>query len=83
MTSRTPIPNESSSGADQTARRDRNLPFLETVAVEARGLTKLFGTNRAVDDIDLTSWKARSSGSAPADGLAKTTMLTCWRPAAD
>jgi ABC-2 type transport system ATP-binding protein len=45
------------------------------VAVEARGLTKLFGTNRAVDDIDLTVMEGEIFGVLGPNGAGKTTML--------
>jgi ABC-2 type transport system ATP-binding protein len=45
------------------------------VAVEARGLTKLFGTNRAVDDIDLTVNEGEIFGVLGPNGAGKTTML--------
>ncbi len=72
MTSRTPQAERSSSGADQ-AGRDNSLSG--TVAVEARGLTKLFGTNRAVDDIDLTVMEGEIFGVLGPNGAGKTTML--------
>jgi ABC-2 type transport system ATP-binding protein len=46
-----------------------------TIAVEARGLTKLFGTNRAVDDIDLTVMEGEIFGVLGPNGAGKTTML--------
>ena len=72
MTSRTPQAERSSSGADQ-AGRDNSLSG--TVAVEARGLTKLFGTNRAVDDIDLTVMEGEIFGVLGPNGAGKTSML--------
>jgi ABC-2 type transport system ATP-binding protein len=45
------------------------------VAVEARGLTKLFGTNRAVDGIDLTVMEGEILGVLGPNGAGKTTML--------
>ena len=51
MTTRTPQAERSSTSAHRT---DSDSSPSGTVAVEARGLTKLFGTNRAVDAIDLT-----------------------------
>ena len=44
-------------------------------AVEARGLTKLFGTNRAVDAIDLTVMEGEIFGVLGPNGAGKTTML--------
>jgi ABC-2 type transport system ATP-binding protein len=45
------------------------------VAVEARGLTKIFGTNRAVDAIDLTVMEGEIFGVLGPNGAGKTTML--------
>jgi len=44
-------------------------------AVEARGLTKTFGTNRAVDGIDLTVNEGEIFGVLGPNGAGKTTML--------
>jgi ABC-2 type transport system ATP-binding protein len=44
-------------------------------AVEVRGLTKTFGTNRAVDDIDLTVREGEIFGVLGPNGAGKTTML--------
>src|SRR5664279_5295707 len=44
-------------------------------AVEARGLTKTFGTNRAVDDIDLTVMEGEIFGVLGPNGAGKTTVL--------
>ncbi len=46
-----------------------------TPAVEARGLTKTFGTNRAVDGIDLTVLEGEIFGVLGPNGAGKTTML--------
>jgi len=46
-----------------------------TVVVEARGLTKVFGTNRAVDGIDLTVMEGEIFGVLGPNGAGKTTML--------
>jgi ABC-2 type transport system ATP-binding protein len=46
-----------------------------TLAVEARGLTKTFGTTRAVDRIDLTVNKGEIFGVLGPNGAGKTTML--------
>jgi ABC-2 type transport system ATP-binding protein len=46
-----------------------------TFAVEARGLTKLFGSNRAVDGIDLTVTEGEIFGVLGPNGAGKTTML--------
>jgi ABC-2 type transport system ATP-binding protein len=72
MTTRTPPAERSSISTDQ-AGRDRSLSV--SVAVEARGLTKLFGTNRAVDDIDLTVMEGEVFGVLGPNGAGKTTML--------
>ena len=44
-------------------------------AVEARGLTKTFGTNRAVDGIDLTVMEGEIVGVLGPNGAGKTTVL--------
>jgi ABC-2 type transport system ATP-binding protein len=44
-------------------------------AVVARGLTKTFGTNRAVDEIDLTVMEGEIFGVLGPNGAGKTTML--------
>jgi len=44
-------------------------------AVEARGLTKTFGTNRAVDGIGLTVMEGEIFGVLGPNGAGKTTML--------
>ena len=46
-----------------------------TPAVEARGLTKTFGANRAVDGIDLTVMEGEIFGVLGPNGAGKTTML--------
>ena len=46
-----------------------------TPAVEARGLTKTFGANRAVDDIALTVMEGEIFGVLGPNGAGKTTML--------
>jgi ABC-2 type transport system ATP-binding protein len=44
-------------------------------AVVARGLTKLFGTTRAVDDVDLTVMEGEIFGVLGPNGAGKTTTL--------
>ena len=46
-----------------------------TPAVEARGLTKTFGANRAVDGIDLTIAEGEIFGVLGPNGAGKTTVL--------
>jgi len=46
-----------------------------TAAVEARGLVKTFGTNRAVEGIDLTVTEGEICGILGPNGAGKTTML--------
>jgi ABC-2 type transport system ATP-binding protein len=72
MTTGTPQAERSSINTDQ-AGRDRSLSV--SVAVEARGLTKLFGANRAVCDIDLTVMEGEIFGVLGPNGAGKTTML--------
>jgi ABC-2 type transport system ATP-binding protein len=48
---------------------------LGTPAVEAHSLTKIFGTNRAVDAIDLTVREGEIFGVLGPNGAGKTTML--------
>jgi ABC-2 type transport system ATP-binding protein len=55
-------------------RRADTFPSI-TPAVEARGLTKTFGTNRAVDHIDLTVMEGEILGVLGPNGAGKTTML--------
>lgn len=50
-------------------------PPAGVLAVEARGLTKLFGPNRAVDGIDLTVGEGEIFGVLGPNGAGKTTML--------
>jgi ABC-2 type transport system ATP-binding protein len=45
------------------------------IAVEARGLTKTFGANRAVDGIDLTVKEGEIFGVLGPNGAGKTTVL--------
>jgi ABC-2 type transport system ATP-binding protein len=54
---------------------DSDSSYSGTVAVEARGLTKLFGTNRAVDNIHLTVMEGEIFGVLGPNGAGKTTML--------
>jgi len=72
MKTGTPEAGRSSTGAE---RAGRDSSPSGTVAVEARGLTKLFGTNRAVDDIDLTVMEGEIFGVLGPNGAGKTTML--------
>ena len=72
MTTGTPHVERSSTSADQAGR---DSPRPGTVAVEARDLTKLFGTNRAVDGIDLTVMEGEIFGVLGPNGAGKTTML--------
>ncbi|MGO9964905.1 MAG: ATP-binding cassette domain-containing protein [Acidimicrobiales bacterium] len=72
MTTGTSQTGRSSISADQ-AGRDNCLSG--TVAVEARRLTKLFGTNRAVDAVDLTVMEGEVFGVLGPNGAGKTTML--------
>jgi ABC-2 type transport system ATP-binding protein len=51
------------------------LPQPEPPAVEARGLTKTFGMNRAVGAIDLTVMEGEIVGVLGPNGAGKTTML--------
>jgi ABC-2 type transport system ATP-binding protein len=61
-------------GLTQIGRSNTSAPSV-TPAVEARGLTKTFGTNRAVDDIDLTVMEGEIFGVLGPNGAGKTTML--------
>ena len=56
-------------------QRDRDSSPSATRAVEARGLTKRFGTNLAVDDIDLIVMEGEIFGVLGPNGAGKTTML--------
>ncbi len=72
MTAGPPRVERSRTHADQ-AGPDSHLPG--AAAVEARGLTKLFGSNRAVDAIDLTVMEGEIFGVLGPNGAGKTTML--------
>jgi ABC-2 type transport system ATP-binding protein len=72
MTTGTSRVEGSSTSADK-AGRDGSLSV--SFAVEARGLTKLFGGTRAVDDIDLTVMEGEILGVLGPNGAGKTTML--------
>jgi ABC-2 type transport system ATP-binding protein len=72
MTTGTPQAERSSTSA---RRADSDSSLSVSVAVEARGLTKLFGTNRAVDAIDLTVMEGEIFGVLGPNGAGKTTML--------
>ncbi len=72
MTTGTPQAEQPSTSTDQA---DSDSSPSGTVAVEARGLTRLFGTNRAVDDIDLTVMEGEIFGVLGPNGAGKTTML--------
>jgi len=62
--------------SDRITRRADSDGFPSVIpAVEARGLTKTFGTNRAVDDIDLTVMEGEIVGVLGPNGAGKTTML--------
>src|ERR1019366_1502724 len=68
----TPQAERSSTSADQAGRD--SFPS-GTVAVEARGLTKLFGPNRAVNAVDLPVMEGEIFGVLGPNGAGKTTML--------
>ena len=72
MTTGTPQAERSSTSA---RRGDSDGPPSANVAVAACGLTKLFGTNRAVDGIDLTVVEGEIFGVLGPNGAGKTTML--------
>jgi len=72
VTTGTPQAERSSTSADQVGRDSS--PSV-SVAVEARGLTKLFGINRAVDAVDLTVMEGEIFGVLGPNGAGKTTML--------
>src|ERR1035437_2272541 len=65
-------PGRSNSGAYQAS--GASSPSV-TPAVEARGLTKTFGTNRAVDGIDLTVKEGEILGVLGPNGAGKTVTL--------
>jgi len=67
-----PEAERSSTSADQ-AGHDSSPSG--TPAVEARGLTKTFGTNRAVDAVDLTVMEGEIFGVLGPNGAGKTTTL--------
>jgi ABC-2 type transport system ATP-binding protein len=65
-------PGRSNSGACQASAASS--PSV-TLAVEAHGLTKTFGTNRAVDGIDLTVREGEIFGVLGPNGAGKTVTL--------
>jgi ABC-2 type transport system ATP-binding protein len=65
-------PGRSNSGAYEAS--GTSSPSV-TPAVEARALTKTFGTNRAVDGIDLTVQEGEIVGVLGPNGAGKTTVL--------
>src|ERR1022692_5168819 len=71
-----------STGTPQVERSDidgddagRDSSDSGMTAVEARGLTKFFGTNCAVDSVDLTVMEGEIFGVLGPNGAGKTTML--------
>jgi ABC-2 type transport system ATP-binding protein len=72
MTTGAPLAERSSPSARPA---DGGSSPSSTVAVEARGLTKLFGTNRAVDGIALTVMEGEVFGVLGPNGAGKTTLL--------
>jgi ABC-2 type transport system ATP-binding protein len=62
------------SGVDTSGVGPDRSPASAT-AVEARGLTKIFGANRAVDNVDLTVMEGEIFGVLGPNGAGKTTML--------
>jgi ABC-2 type transport system ATP-binding protein len=67
-------PQVERSGVDASAVGPDRSPASAT-AVEARGLTKIFGANRAVDNVDLTVMEGEIFGVLGPNGAGKTTML--------
>ena len=59
----------------RTSPEEPSSPGTGAIAVEARGLTKTFGTNLAVDHIDLTVMEGEIFGVLGPNGAGKTTML--------
>jgi daunorubicin/doxorubicin transport system ATP-binding protein len=58
--------------ADMNTNSDHTTPEL---AVETSGLTKLFGSNRAVDGVDLAIPRGTVYGVLGPNGAGKTTMI--------
>ena len=75
MTYDTPAPARpsarTSTGAIEAAPSESNA----VLAVDAHGLVKTFGTNRAVDGIDLSVREGETLGVLGPNGAGKTTML--------
>ncbi len=72
-----PTEGETPLGRPESSSRQaqRACPPTAHPAVEARGLTKTFGTNLAVNDIDLTVMEGEIFGVLGPNGAGKTTML--------
>jgi ABC-2 type transport system ATP-binding protein len=72
MTTGTPRVDHPGAGIDRAGRDD---PPAGVLAVEALGLTKCFGTNLAVDGIDLAIGEGEIFGVLGPNGAGKTTVL--------
>jgi ABC-2 type transport system ATP-binding protein len=72
MAARTPQAERSRPSAHEA---DSDSSGSGTAAIEARGLTKTFGTNRAVDGIDLTVMEGEIFGVLGPNGAGKTVTL--------
>ena len=86
MTGATPLPTPPHASHVADDAEPQNLPDAQAPAervVEARGLTKIFGTRRAVDAVDFEVGRGEAFGLLGPNGAGKSTtmrMIACRTP---